>query len=473
MPLLPTAPAIVALVGIALAFAIAWIGLGQLRRASDSVAQERASALSATLALRLRYAPLEDRADLLGQAARRTGAELLLVEQSGAVVINETYGMPEGDRVLRWLVASTGETQTAIGRVKFSATPLTAPLEQLSVVSFVSAPSSPPSAIRLMNAVAGVTLLIVGLAAAVAFGFAKDARDDVDYVRERIAGMARADADPELYPIAVRSLDQAGVLTAAFNVLIARFLAAQRSYRADLERARALDQERSAFLAGLSHELRTPMNAILGFSHILDSEIDGPLTPDARESLAMIQSSGEHLRTLIDDILELSALETGQLKLTLFAVDVREVVEEVVREAQATVVERELALSVTTLGEGAAIAHADRRRVRQIVTNLVSNAVKFTHAGSISVLVESGPRYVTVTVSDTGPGIAAEDLQAIFREYRQAGDLRSRRAGTGLGLAIARRLVALHGGSIHARSHLGRGASFVFTLPIAPPGGAP
>src|SRR5690606_35923783 len=126
--------------------------------------------------------------------------------------------------------------------------------------------------------------------------------DDVDYVRQRIAGMARVDSDPELYPIDVRSLDQAGVLTAAFNVLTTRFSAAQRSYRADLERARALDLERSAFLAGLSHELRTPMNAILGFSHVLDSGIDGPLPPDARESLGMIQSSGEHLRTLIDDI---------------------------------------------------------------------------------------------------------------------------------------------------------------------------
>jgi signal transduction histidine kinase len=457
-------PAIVVLIGIATAVAIAWFGIAQLARASDSASDLRSAALASMLAARLRSTPLEDRSELLGRAARRTGAELLLVEQSGELLVNETYGIPERKRVLGWLVAGSGEAKTAIGRVRFSARSLSPPLENLSVISFVLAPSPPLGSIRLANAVAGVTFLLITIAAAVAVGFTKDARDDVDYVRARIEAMTRADGDTIASPIAIRSLDQAGVLTAAFNVLVTRFSAAERSYRADLRRARELDRERSLFLAGLSHELRTPMNAILGFSHVLESEVDGPLSADAREALAMIQTSGGHLRTLIDDILELSALETGQLKLNRDGVDLREVAEEVMREASATVHDKALTLTVTVASDSVT-AYADRRRVRQILTNLVSNAAKFTTEGSISVAIQSRGPLVSVQVSDTGLGIHADDKLAIFEEYRQSGDVRARRAGTGLGLAIARRLVMMHGGSIHVSSDLGRGSRFTFTLP--------
>jgi signal transduction histidine kinase len=466
LPLVPIAPAIVVLVGIALAVAIAWFGIAQLARASDSASALRSAALASTLAARLRSTPLEGRAELLERAARRTGAELLLVEQSGQILLNETYGIPERERILGWLVTGSGEAKTAIGRVAYAARTLSPPLENLSVIGFVAAPSPPLGSIRLANAVAGVTFLLIGIAAAVAFSFTKDARDDVDYVRARIEAMARDEGAPIATPIAVRSLDQAGVLTAAFNVLVTRFSAAERSYRADVSRARELDHERSLFLAGLSHELRTPMNAILGFSHVLESEVDGPLSADAREALAMIQASGGHLRTLIDDILELSALETGQLKLTRGRVDLRDVAEEVMREAAATVLDKALTLTVTVTGD-AVMAHADRRRVRQILTNLVSNAAKFTTEGSIGVSIQARGPLVTVEVSDTGPGIRADETRAIFEEYRQSGDARSRRAGTGLGLAIARRLVMMHGGSIDVSSDLGRGSRFTFTLPTA------
>lgn len=466
LPLLPIAPAIVVLVGIATAVAIAWFGIAQLARTSDAAAALRSAALASTLAARLRSTPLEDRSELLGRAARRTGAELLLVDQTGQLVINETYGIPEQARVLGWLVSGSGETKTAIGRVRFTARPLNPPLENLSVISFVLAPSPPLGAIRLVNAIAGATFLLITIAAAVAFSFTKDARDDVDYVRARIEAMTRAEGDPIATPIAVRSLDQAGVLTAAFNVLVTRFSAAERSYRADLRGVRELDRERSLFLAELSHELRTPMNAILGFSHVLESEVDGPLSADAREALAIIQTSGGHLRTLIDDILELSALETGQLELARGPTNLREIAEEVMREASATVLDKALTLSVTVTG-GSVMAHADRRRVRQILTNLVSNATKFTAEGSISIAIEARGPLVSVQVSDTGPGIPADETRAIFEEYRQAGDARSRRAGTGLGLAIARRLVMMHGGSIQVSSDLGRGSRFTFTLPAS------
>ncbi len=475
---MPLAPAIVVVVGIATAVAIALLGISQLEKTSDRAAAVRAEVLAATLAARLRATPLEERSEVLGRAARRSASEILLVEQGGQVLVNETFGSPAQDDVVPLLVAGTGETTTALGRVRFAAHPLNPPLSHLSVITFVSAPSPPAGSIALVNAVATLTVLLLGVAIAVALSFTKAARDDVDYVSERITQMARGQAPAApaaaassgpipIAPVPIRSLDQVGVLTAAFNLLISRFAAAERSYRADLQQAAVMDRERSAFLAGLSHELRTPLNAILGFAHVLESEVDGPLSQDAREALSVIRQSGEHLRTLIDDILDLSAMETGKLQLSRRPVDVRLVAEQVMREASPAARDKPVRLLVT--GEQGLLAHADPRRVRQILTNLVSNAVKFTARGAVTVDVSTRGRYVAVTVADTGPGIPPEETSAIFQEYRQTGDVRARRAGTGLGLSIARRLVVMHGGAIHLDSRLGRGSTFTITLPMWTP----
>jgi signal transduction histidine kinase len=471
-------------VGIATAVAIALLGINQLGKTSDQAAGLRAEVLAATLAARLRATPLEERSEVVGRAARRSASEILLVEQSGQVLVNETFGSPGKDDIVRMLVAGEGETSTALGRARFAARPLNPPLSHLSVVTFVAAPSPPPGSIALVNAVAALTALLLGVAVAVALSFTKAARDDVDFVRERITEMARGQAHATtsagassgaipIAPVPIRSLDQVGALTAAFNLLISRFAAAERSYRADLQQAATMDRERSAFLAGLSHELRTPLNAILGFAHVLESEVDGPLSQDAREALSVIRQSGEHLRTLIDDILDLSALETGKLQLARRAVDVRLLAEQVMREASPAARDKPVRLAVT--GDEGALSHADPLRVRQVLTNLVSNAVKFTARGEVTVHVATRGRYVAVIVRDTGPGIPPDETSAIFQEYRQTGDVRARRAGTGLGLSIARRLVMMHGGTIQLESEVGQGSTFTITLPAwTPPiAGAP
>jgi signal transduction histidine kinase len=282
-------------------------------------------------------------------------------------------------------------------------------------------------------------------------------------VRRRIVDMARTEGSPAGEPVPIRSLDQVGALTAAFDVLVGRFAAAERSYRADLRQAAEGARERSAFLAGLSHELRTPLNAILGFTHVLESEVDGPLDDEARESLNVIKTSGEHLKTLIDDVLDLSALETGQLRLSRRAVDVRELCEEVVREARATVRDKQVGLAVT--GQAGLFAHADARRVRQILTNLIHNAIKATAQGWVTVHVEARPGFVAMVVHDTGAGIPKEQRDAIFEAYRQGGDAGSRRGGAGLGLSIAQRLVGMHGGTIEVESQVGKGSTFTVCLP--------
>lgn len=471
LPLLPVGLGIVIVVGIATAVAVSQLGIRELQRMSDNASAQRAEVLAAAIAARLRWATIEERNEIVGRAARRSGSELLVVEQGGSIVVDESLGAPAREEIVRLMATGEGESKTALGRVRFAARPLPPPHEHVSVLAFVSVPSPPPGSFALGRAVAALTVLLLGVAATVAWSFIRAARDDVDYVRRRILDIARTDANPAGQPIPIRSLDQVGVLTAAFNLLVSRFAAAERMYWADLRQAAEMDRERSAFLAGLSHELRTPLNAILGFAHVLESEVDGPLTTDARESLAMIRKSGEHLRTLIDDILDLSALETGSLELSRGPVDIRKLVEEILREASATAFSKPLRLEVT--GESGVYALADTRRLRQILTNLVSNAVKFTLAGAVTVDIQRRGRAVAIAVKDTGPGIPPEESAAIFEEYRQSGDLRSRRAGTGLGLAIARRLVLMHQGTIDVVSEVGRGSTFTVTLPTADPSRPP
>ncbi len=273
--------------------------------------------------------------------------------------------------------------------------------------------------------------------------------------------MAEADANPIRAPIAVRALDQVGVLTSAFNLLVDRFAAAERSYRQDLTFASTLDKERSAFLAALSHELRTPLNAILGFADVLLSEVDGTLDDATREELGVIRASASHLRSLIDDILELSALESGGLRLNRSAVDVHAIAEEVVREQQPIAAAKKLRLDLE--GERGAIADADPQRLRQVLGNIVGNAIKFTSRGGVRVVVEDqGGGEVIVHTIDSGPGITPQERAAIFEEYGQAGDTATRGKGPGLGLAIARRLVAMHGGELELSSQLGHGSRFTF-----------
>ncbi len=465
-PILPIAPLIVAVIAIATAATIATVAARQLQRTSDEAAALRSKALAATLAARIRAAPVERRPALLAQSTKITGAQFLVVDKDGNVLVDQNLaGLPRSE-VMRLLAQAEGLTHLASGRARFAASSVSPPMEHLSVMAFVHAPSPAVGTVRMGNAVAVLTLLLLGVAVIVSLLFTRTARDDVTYVRQRIAEMARGGADPAALgagPVQLRSLDQVGLLTAALNNLIERFAAAERGYRDDLKAAAQLDTERSQFLAGLSHELRTPLNAILGFTHLLESEAEGPLSDDAKEALAMIRTSGEHLKSLIDDILDLSAMETGQLRLSREAVDVFHIAEEVVREAGVQVGDRPVTVGVN--GLRGCFAWADPRRVRQVLTNLVSNALKATARGTVRVTVGTRGDMVVVKVADSGSGIEPAVLSKIFEPYQQAGDMATRRKGAGLGLAITRRLVLLHGGHIEAHSEVGRGSTFTVTFP--------
>jgi GAF domain-containing protein len=225
------------------------------------------------------------------------------------------------------------------------------------------------------------------------------------------------------------------------------------------------NRHKSEFLANMSHELRTPLNAIIGFSEVLLQGIFGDVNEKQREYLTDVLGSGQHLLSLINDILDLSKIEAGRMDLELSTFALRDALESgltIVRERAAR---HGIALS-TVVAPGVGTIEADERKVKQILYNLLSNAVKFTPDGgrvNISVRPENGD--VRVEVRDTGIGIAAGDQERIFEEFRQAGRERARE-GTGLGLTLTKRFVELHGGRIWLESSPGKGSAFAFTLPV-------
>jgi signal transduction histidine kinase len=463
---LPLTPVVVVLVGMTAVLAVGLVGAAQLRSQSDAAAALRSEVLARALAARLRATALSDRAEVVERAASRSGAEILLVGFEGNVVVDGSLAAPPHDEIVTLLLEGEGEATTRLGRTRYHVAPLRAPMQHLSVVAFVPAPSAPHAMGALVRAVAIFAFLLIGAATAVALSLARDVHSDIATLQHRITQLARADAAPAGRPVPVRGIDEVGVLTSAFNVLVERFAKAERQYRSDLGRAMTYDRDRSVFLAALSHELRTPLNSILGFADVLLSEAEGPLSTEARENVEVIHSSGQHLRSLIDDILALSAIESGQLRLDRQETNLFGIAADVVREAKITAKNKPLAVQ---LAGRPTMVWADPLRVRQILGNIVGNAVKFTQQGSVLVFVEGGSDVATVTVTDTGPGIPTDQQAMIFEEYRQAGDAASRRKGSGLGLAITRRLVSMHGGSIDLESEIDVGSRFTIQLPRHPP----
>jgi len=232
----------------------------------------------------------------------------------------------------------------------------------------------------------------------------------------------------------------------------------------ELEQASRL---KSQFLANMSHEFRTPLNAILGYTHMLLQGVAGDLLPAVKRQLQRIDSNGRHLMTIINEILDITRIEAGKMPMQLSEFNLNELVPEVMTELDPVIARSKLTVAPKLCPE-LPMVYSDRQKVKQIIVNLLSNALKFTHEGGIQITVGYDPvdRNACVSVVDTGIGISAEHHEKIFEDFRQVDDSPSRQyGGTGLGLAICRRLATALGGRITLESTMGKGSTFTLTVP--------
>jgi signal transduction histidine kinase len=225
-------------------------------------------------------------------------------------------------------------------------------------------------------------------------------------------------------------------------------------------------QHKSQFLANMSHELRTPLNAILGYTELILDNVYGDMPQQMRDVNERVHSNGKHLLGLINDVLDLSKIEAGQLTLSLDDYSIKDVVHSVFTVVEPLATEKSLALKVE-LPNDLPTAHGDERRLAQVLLNLVGNAIKFTDSGEVVIEAAASNGAYTLSVRDTGPGIASTDQVKIFEEFQQAdGSSTKKKGGTGLGLSIARRIVAMHGGRIWVESAPGCGSTFFVNVPV-------
>ena len=309
---------------------------------------------------------------------------------------------------------------------------------------------------RQRNLFIGVAVGAIVLALSLGFVLSWSLIGPIQRIDSRLAAIASGDFSGH---VEVPNRDELGTLGANVNRMNDEL---NRLYR-ELEMT---SRHKSEFLANMSHELRTPLNAIIGFSQVLRERMFGDLNAKQIEYLDDIISSGNHLLSLINDVLDLSKVEAGQVELEIAPFSLRETLERGVVMVRERTTKEGVRVALTT-DPDVNVVEGDERRITQVVFNLLANAVKFTPAGgAVGVTAAQVNGEVRVSVTDTGPGIAPEDQERIFEEFQQGDAGIEHGEGTGLGLALSKRLTELHGGRMWVESAIGNGSTFVFTLPL-------
>ncbi|MFL5214540.1 MAG: GAF domain-containing protein [Microvirga sp.] len=269
--------------------------------------------------------------------------------------------------------------------------------------------------------------------------------------------------EPGVFPQSTLDLLQTFAAQSVVAIQNARLFSEIEEKSREIEIA---SRHKSQFLANMSHELRTPMNAVLGFTEMMSDGLYGQLPDKALKALERVQANGRHLLGLINDVLDLSKIEAGQLTLALDDYSVGQVVQTVLSGTESLAKAKGLALTAK-VQEGLPIGRGDERRLTQVLLNLVGNAIKFTDKGSVEIAAGAADGFFDIAVRDTGPGIAPDDQKRIFEEFQQVDSSSTRqKGGTGLGLAISQRLVEMHGGTIAVESVLGEGSTFRIAVPV-------
>jgi signal transduction histidine kinase len=260
-----------------------------------------------------------------------------------------------------------------------------------------------------------------------------------------------------------------GILISVLIFIVAIAEETRRKYVEQLENAnlklQELDHLKSMFIASMSHELRTPLNSIIGFTGIILQGMSGKITEDQRKELTMVKNSANHLLTLINDVIDVSKIEAGKVELVIKEFNLTDLMQEVKDSFKIATDEKSLKLSLEMPEK--LIIKSDERRTKQVIMNLVSNAVKFTDRGEIEIKVRKKDEEVEVSVADTGIGIKKENMKKLFKQFsRIYTEDKPVTEGTGLGLYLSKKIVDLLGGQIKAKSEFGKGSMFTFTFPL-------
>lgn len=454
------------------AVALALIGVHTYSRVQGDrdVAGERHLAdLLRVVEAQLEALPQEARARFVAGYPISTVAMPLLVDAQGRA-LTSAMGIPRGTGLTlraRSCVTSDGRRyRCAVSRRAAPLPIIVEPPEERGAAPVVAALRT-----DLLQLSAGLLLFAALLGLAIGGDTARDFRT----MTTQIQAMAHQDELDLGRPIPVTSIDEVGDLTAEIGRLRLRLEAELEEYRSSLRKVREADRIKNRFFSDVSHELRTPLTTICGYSQMLAEGLVGQTTDAQREDLKIIYQSGYQLLSLVNDVLDISVIQSGHLSLSLESVELGPLCRDIVRGQTAVVRKKaedsglplELALELapelpTIIG--------DPMRLRRVVQNLLSNAIKFTRQGRITVEVarHDGAR-VSLSVSDTGVGISAADLPQVFERYRQVGAMSARREGTGLGLGICKHLVELHDGEIIVESELDKGTRFTVLLPVSGP----
>lgn len=279
------------------------------------------------------------------------------------------------------------------------------------------------------------------------------------YLAEAIASQAA---------IAIKNAELFEQVTDSSAILENRVLERTAELTEALERAESADRSKSAFLAMMSHELRTPLNSIIGFSGVLIQEMTGELNPEQKKQMGMVQNSARHLLSLINDVLDISKIEAGEMVILIQPIDLPLIIKKVIASCTPLAEKKSIAINLNIDKEIGSLL-CDAKRLEQILLNLLTNAIKFTNAGEISVVCFANTDQVIIQVKDTGIGIRPEDLSRLFMPFQQIENIVSRlNGGIGLGLAISKKLAEKLGGGLTVESEFGVGSAFSLTLLIKP-----
>ena len=426
---------------------------GQTASSREALAVDRAIASAVT-----RIEPATG-ADRLGFVPPPRDAEFLLQIRGKGIELEAVM-----DEIVR--SDRAGATVAEQLLLRFKAQQLAIDLRLLSA-ELANATMAEANALIAENAdayTASRNLFIVVAAAAIAlalilgFALSWSLIGPIQRIETRLAQIASGDFSGH---VDVTNRDELGTLAANVNQMNDEL----RRLYGELE---TTSRHKSEFLANMSHELRTPLNAILGFTQVLRAEMFGPVNEKQAEYLDDMLSSGQHLLSLINDVLDLSRVEAGQVELEITPFSLREALESGVVMVRGRATEGGVKVELAADPQ-VEMVEGDERRIRQVIFNLLSNAVKFTPAGgAVGVTAARADGEIRISIADTGPGIAPEDQARIFEEFQQGEAAVAQREGTGLGLALSKRFVELHGGRIWVDSEIGKGSTFVFTLPAGP-----